>query len=87
MKSTVSSAIITRRVREEMRSVFRVRSVGVLLAMSNRKGILRSKVGVSIIGSILQEGLPVRDATPAWFKGMVMFLKGNASSVTMSLSY
>ena len=59
MKPTVSSVTITRLVQRERRSAFRVRSVGVLLAISPQREILKLMGGVSIIRNILQEGWPV----------------------------
>jgi hypothetical protein len=87
MKLTVLSVTFTRPAQEERRSAFRVLWVGVPHAMLNLKATSKSKAGVLIIGNILQEGWPVKNAILGSFKEMVMSLRGNVLSVIKNPKY
>jgi hypothetical protein len=78
MKSTASSATITRLAPRERRNAFHAPSEDVLPATWSLRGISKSKGGVSITESILPEESLARSAISALYREMAMSLKESA---------
>jgi hypothetical protein len=78
MKSTASSATITRLVPREKRNVFHAPSEDVLPATWSLRAISKSKGGISITKSILPEESLARSAISALYREMAMSLKESA---------